>query len=111
MHRSRSHLTLLSLLIALTLVLSACVFTGQDKPESSIDLHAEMPVDPNLIEGQLENGLKYFIKANGKPENRAELRLVVNAGSILEDEDQLGLAHLLEHLALMVQKISLNRIW
>jgi len=99
MHRSRSHLGLLSLLVALTLVLSACVFTGQDAAESSIDLNAQMPVDPSLIEGQLNNGLKYFIKVNSKPENRAELRLVVNAGSILEDEDQLGLAHLLEHLA------------
>ena len=99
MHRSRSHLSLLSLLIALTLLMSACVFTGQDADESSIDLNAEMPTDPSLIEGQLDNGLKYFIKKNGKPENRAELRLVINAGSIMEDDDQLGLAHLLEHLA------------
>jgi len=96
MHRSRS---LMSLLIALTLLISACVFTGQDVEESKIDLNAQMPVDPSLIEGQLDNGLKYFIKVNHKPENRAELRLVVNAGSILEDEDQRGLAHLLEHLA------------
>ncbi len=96
MHRSRS---LMSILIALTLVMSACVFTGHDTVESSIDLAAQMPVDPSLIEGELDNGLKYFIKKNGKPENRAELRLVVNAGSIMEDEDQLGLAHLLEHLA------------
>ena len=96
MHRSRS---LMSLLIALTLLMSACVFTGQDVEESKIDLNAQMPVDPSLIEGQLDNGLKYFIKVNHKPENRAELRLVVNAGSILEDEDQRGLAHLLEHLA------------
>ncbi len=58
-----------------------------------------MFIDLSFIEGQLDNGLKYFIKKNGKPENRAELRLVINAGSIMEDEDQLGLAHLLEHLA------------
>ena len=96
MHRSRS---LFSLLIALTLLMSACVFTGQDADESGIDLNAQMPTDPSLIEGQLDNGLKYFIKQNSKPENRAELRLVINAGSIMEDEDQLGLAHLLEHLA------------
>ena len=96
MRNSRS---LLALLIALTLVLSACVFTGQEAEKGSIDLNVEMPVDPSLIEGQLDNGLKYYIKVNGKPENRAELRLVINAGSIMEDEDQLGLAHLLEHLA------------
>lgn len=91
--------SLLTLLIALTFALTSCVFTGQEAEKSGIDLNAEMPVDPSLIEGQLDNGLKYFIKQNGKPENRAELRLVVNGGSILEDEDQLGLAHLLEHLA------------
>ncbi|NQV40897.1 MAG: insulinase family protein [Candidatus Marinimicrobia bacterium] len=96
MYRSRS---LLTLMITLTLLISACVFTGKDVDESRIDLKAQMPTDPSLIEGQLDNGLKYFIKKNGKPENRAELRLVINAGSIMEDEDQLGLAHLLEHLA------------
>ena len=96
MHRSK---VLFSTLIALSLVLSACVFTGQDQDSGKIDLNASMPTDPRLIEGQLDNGLKYFIKENGKPENRAELRLVINAGSIMEDDDQLGLAHLLEHMA------------
>jgi zinc protease len=96
MYRSRS---LLALMITLTLLISACVFTGQKAEDKSIDLKAQMPTDPSLIEGQLDNGLRYFIKKNGKPENRAELRLVINAGSIMEDEDQLGLAHLLEHLA------------
>ena len=43
--------------------------------------------------------MRYFIEANGHPEKRAELRLVVNAGSILEDDDQLGLAHFVEHMA------------
>ena len=96
MYRSRS---LLALLIALALLMSACVYTSQEADDNRIDLNAQMPTDPSLIEGQLDNGLKYFIKKNGKPENRAELRLVINAGSIMEDEDQLGLAHLLEHLA------------
>ncbi len=45
------------------------------------------------------NGLRYLIRVNTKPEKRAELRLVVNAGSILEDDDQLGLAHFVEHMA------------
>jgi len=93
----RSRLTLIALL-GLTLLLSTCVFTGQDVEKSTIDLNSEMPVDPKLIQGELDNGLKYFIRVNHKPENRAELRLVINAGSIMEDEDQLGLAHLLEHL-------------
>lgn len=58
-----------------------------------------LPTDPHVRMGTLENGLTYVIRANDQPENRAELRLVVNAGSILEDEDQLGLAHMVEHMA------------
>lgn len=58
-----------------------------------------LPVDPNVISGKLDNGLHYYIKHNEKPENRAELRLAVHAGSLQEDEDQLGLAHFIEHMA------------
>ena len=58
-----------------------------------------IPPDPEVTTGTLANGLTYFIHENDEPENRAELRLVVNAGSILEDEDQLGLAHFVEHMA------------
>ena len=58
-----------------------------------------IPPDPAVLVGTLDNGLRYFVRENGRPENRAELRLVVNAGSILEDEDQRGLAHFVEHMA------------
>lgn len=58
-----------------------------------------IPLDPAVEHGILENGLEYFIRPNSKPENRIVLRLVVNAGSIQEDSDQLGLAHLIEHMA------------
>jgi len=66
---------------------------------SSIDLQALLPVDPNVIVGKLDNGLRYFIRVNHKPEKRADLRLVVNVGSVLEDDDQRGLAHFCEHMA------------
>src|ERR1044072_8935320 len=59
----------------------------------------QMPVDPQITMGTLPNGMRYYIRANKKPEKRAELRLVVKAGSILEDDDQQGLAHLVEHMA------------
>ena len=49
--------------------------------------------------GQLPNGLRYFVRANQRPEKRAQLRLVVKAGSVLEKDDQQGLAHLVEHMA------------
>lgn len=66
---------------------------------ASVALSAKIPVDPEITIGHLENGMRYYIKVNQKPEQRAELRLVVNAGSILEDDDQQGLAHLVEHMA------------
>lgn len=58
-----------------------------------------LPVDPSVKIGTLSNGLRYYIRRNTKPEKRAEINLVVNAGSILEDENQQGLAHFLEHMA------------
>lgn len=58
-----------------------------------------IPFDKNTKVGKLANGLTYYIRKNGKPENKAELRLVVNAGSILERDDQQGVAHFLEHMA------------
>lgn len=59
----------------------------------------KVPLDPRVKVGKLENGLTYYIQQNPKPENKVELRLAVNAGSILEDDDQLGLAHFTEHMA------------
>jgi zinc protease len=58
-----------------------------------------LPFDPAVTVGTLPNGMRYYIRENHKPEKRAELRLVVNAGSVLEDEDQRGLAHMVEHMA------------
>ena len=55
--------------------------------------------DPALTVGTLPNGMRYYLRANGMPAHRVELRLVVNAGSTLEDADQQGLAHFLEHMA------------
>ena len=62
------------------------------------NMNKPVPMDPNVTVGKLDNGMKYYIRVNKKPEKRAELRLVVNAGSILEDDDQDGLAHFLEHM-------------
>jgi zinc protease len=56
-------------------------------------------VDSQVRVGRLPNGLQYFVRANAQPRGRAELRLVVNAGSVLEDDDQRGLAHFVEHMS------------
>ena len=58
----------------------------------------QMPVDPEATVGTLPNGLRYYVRPNAKPGKRAELRLVVKAGSVLEDDDQLGAAHFVEHM-------------
>lgn len=68
-------------------------------PAQSTALTQQMPVDPQITMGKFANGMRYYIRANKKPEKRAELRLVVKAGSILEDDDQQGMAHLVEHMA------------
>jgi zinc protease len=57
-----------------------------------------VPVDPNVRVGKLSNGLTYYIRKNQKPEKKMELRLAVNTGSILENNDQRGLAHFMEHM-------------
>lgn len=64
----------------------------------TMDYGQAIPFDPNVKTGKLENGLTYYIKKNAKPEKKVDLRLVVNAGSILEDDDQQGLAHFMEHM-------------
>jgi zinc protease len=70
---------------------------GAEPP--SIDLNAVVPAGPQVKVGKLANGLTYYIQKNGRPEKRLELRLVVKAGSVLEDDDQQGLAHFTEHMA------------
>ncbi|MEM9293036.1 MAG: insulinase family protein [Acidobacteriota bacterium] len=66
---------------------------------ATLDLDACLPMDPAVSIFTLDNGLTVYLRENRKPESRAELRLAVNAGSILEDDDQQGLAHFLEHMA------------
>jgi zinc protease len=62
------------------------------------DMGKPIPADPNIKVGKLENGMTYYIKQNKKPEQRVELRLAVNAGSICESDAQQGLAHFCEHM-------------
>ena len=62
-------------------------------------VHKGLLMDKEIRKGILDNGLSYFIRKNNKPENRAELRLAVKVGSTQEDDDQLGIAHFVEHMA------------
>lgn len=58
----------------------------------------EIPLDPSVRTGKLKNGFTYYIRSNAEPEKRVQLYLVNNVGSVLEDDDQQGLAHFLEHM-------------
>ena len=63
------------------------------------DLSRPLPLDSHVVIGTLPNGVKYYIRANHRPEKRAELRLAVNTGSVLEADNQRGMAHFVEHMA------------
>lgn len=86
---NRSFLLLITLLSVLLINVNA----------KDIALDETLPVDPKVKIGKLDNGFTYYIRYNAKPEKRVEMRLAVNAGSILEDEEQQGLAHFTEHMA------------
>lgn len=78
-----------------------CLFgaaSGITPSLSAQDLSKKVPLDPNVRIGKLKNGLTYYIRKNEEPKNRAELRLAIKAGSILETDDQQGLAHFMEHM-------------
>jgi len=90
------------MLLAAALLAATCL-AGAQQPIATAggqgaSLDQIIPPDPLITLATLPNGLRYYIRANKQPRNRAELRLVVNAGSILEDEDQRGLAHFVEHM-------------
>jgi zinc protease len=80
---------------------AAQVPAGRDASAASVASFAltqQMPVDPDVALGTLPNGLRYYVRPNPRPARRVELRLVVKAGSVLEDADQQGLAHFVEHM-------------
>ncbi len=76
-------------------ILLVTVFVSQ----AQLNLNETMPVDAKVKIGKLPNGLTYYIRQNNKPEQKVELRLVINTGSVMEDDDQQGLAHMAEHMA------------
>src|SRR5574344_1160314 len=93
--------SILTLLLLLAVAATAFAQTNDtpSKVAKQSDLTAKVPVDKKVRIGHLDNGITYYIRANKKPENRVQFRLVNNAGSILEDDDQQGLAHFCEHMA------------
>ena len=83
----------------LAALVAAATFLCATGAAAQVPMDAPIPPDPAVVTGTLDNGLTFFIHENDEPENRAALRLVVNVGSIVEEADQLGLAHFVEHMA------------
>ncbi|MCC5997020.1 MAG: insulinase family protein [Oceanicaulis sp.] len=97
---------------ALAITFGVLSLSGCDRPEApQDDLRAafeaahfaheasDIPADPGVRYGVLDNGMRYAVMANATPSNTAAVRLVLDAGSLAEDEDQRGLAHFIEHMA------------
>ncbi len=77
------------------LLLLNLTFTVYAQPSG---INEPLPVDSRILKGRFDNGLTYYVRPNHKPEKKVELRLVVNAGSVLETDAQQGLAHFMEHM-------------
>ncbi len=93
-------------LLSLQALLPACAGAHREARPADVPPRREsaappglLAVDPAVRAGRLPNGLRWFVRPNRRPEGRAEVWLAVNAGSLQEDEDQLGLAHFVEHMA------------
>jgi zinc protease len=101
--RSRlARCTVLAALLAVgTVTFAQAPPPGRETSAASVAAYSpaqQMPIDPDVVVGTLPNGLRYYVRPNGRPARRAELRLVVKAGSVLEDDDQQGVAHFVEHM-------------
>ncbi|MDD3511327.1 MAG: pitrilysin family protein, partial [Fermentimonas sp.] len=78
-------------ILTMLLLVTSFVALAQQNPA--------LPIDPNVRTGKLENGLTYYIRNNGQPENRADFYIAQKVGSMQEEDNQAGLAHFLEHMA------------
>lgn len=76
----------------------ALVLTAGSLHIASAQQMPPLPVDPNVRIGKLENGLTYYIRHNELPEKQADFYIAQKVGSILEEDNQRGLAHFLEHM-------------
>lgn len=86
-------------LATITLAAGPALAAQDTAPFTSAELARRISFDPLVTVDTLPNGLVYYIRENHYPEHRAELRLAVRVGSVVEDDDQRGLAHVVEHMA------------
>src|ERR1041385_3814951 len=82
-----------------TLLAALCLFAVGRAAIPFPQVGSDLKPDPAARYGTLPNGMRYVVRANQEPKERASLRLLVEAGSLSETDDQRGLAHFLEHMA------------
>jgi zinc protease len=75
------------------------LFALMASAQTGLDLNSVVPEEPTLRKGVLDNGLTYYIRHNEEPKNRASFYIIQNVGALLEEDNQDGLAHFLEHMA------------
>ena len=80
------------------LVFALTLFQIISLAASEINLDQKIPFDQEIVYKKLDNGLTYYIKKNSTPKKKARIDLIIKTGSLMEDYDQLGLAHLIEHM-------------
>ena len=85
----------LLIVTAIAFVLAVCVSCTSTKAQKN---DVQLQMNPDVLAGQLDNGMSYYVLKNDYPVNRISLRLVVKVGSIHETESELGVAHLIEHM-------------
>ena len=73
-------------------------FTFFQSLSAEISLDNKLLLNKEIIYGKLDNNLTYYIKKNSNPKKKASISLILKAGSLMEDDDQLGIAHLIEHM-------------
>lgn len=83
-------------LLSAFLLATACKSTSKVQ---EVQENSAIEFDKSVKQGTLANGMTYYVKENHEPQNRIMLRLVVKAGSVMEEDDQKGVAHFVEHLA------------
>lgn len=99
-------LTLATRLVFAFAIGLACLWCSAQEPPTPAKIQSvwapvisDLPVDPLLVDGTLPNGLRYLILPNSEPRDGISLRLLVATGSMHENDDELGLAHFVEHMA------------
>lgn len=88
MHKHTNYFCLFILLVLILPI--SCKISSDSKP---------LPLDPQLRSGRLANGFSYYLRKNKNPDNKVLIYFAVKAGSLLEDEDQRGIAHFIEHMS------------